>query len=370
MKIISDIVAQGASGYNEAEVRFHIIDPILRKLGYEESEDVYILLEERIEYPYLHFGRRSKKDVPLGIPDYRCGLKGARGSFVVEAKAGNVPITLREIEQGHSYASHSKVQANYYVVCNGLLFEIFETLSGSDAKPLVCLAVGEINEKFYKIENILSPDNLKKNCKINYDENLKIADGFRSSVVIRSGVYSMYGYDYQVLIGRRDCTEMFKRSPEAVMLERQLEQLKTDFELRVSDGFIERGEDGRIIARVEFKGVTRHNDSGMNLLGIKEIQFSTSEKFISINSDDPTMFESVQGFSAERGSILNGMFGESIKLPSNIRGDIFVVLAMYLNGATASGQYVCISQQTHANNFGNLHFSLNFSGTFDLILDA
>lgn len=98
MQIITDDAAKAASTYNEAEVRFHIIDPIVHSLGYPGTEDVYLKLEEKLSYPYFHIGHKSKRDVPIGFPDYRAGLRGARGSFIVEAKAGNVPITQEEVE--------------------------------------------------------------------------------------------------------------------------------------------------------------------------------------------------------------------------------------------------------------------------------
>jgi hypothetical protein len=99
VQIITNEILNAVNNYKEAEVRFHIIDPIIRLLGYPGEDNVYLNLEETLEYPYVHIGRRSKKDLPLGFPDYRAGLKGARGSFIIEAKAGNVPITSREIEQ-------------------------------------------------------------------------------------------------------------------------------------------------------------------------------------------------------------------------------------------------------------------------------
>ena len=127
------------------EIRFHVIDPVIRMLGYPDVENTYLNLEEKLEYPYVHIGRRSKRDVPLGYPDYRAGVKGARGSFVVEAKAGSVPIGKKEVEQAHSYAAHSQVGANYFVLGNGSEILVYETLSGPDAAPIVGLPLEALN---------------------------------------------------------------------------------------------------------------------------------------------------------------------------------------------------------------------------------
>lgn len=160
MRVITDAAIAAAPTYNETEIRFHIVDPIIRLLGYPGADDVYLILEEKLEYPYQHIGRRSKKDLPLGRSDYRAGVKGARGSFVIEAKAGGVVIANKEVEQAHSYAAHAQVGANYFVLCNGSVLTVYETLSGPQASPVVELPLAEVNTRFHELENILEPSNL------------------------------------------------------------------------------------------------------------------------------------------------------------------------------------------------------------------
>lgn len=195
MQVITDAAIVAAPAYNEAEIRFHILDPIIRLLGYPGADDVYLILEEKLEYPYVHIGRRSKRDLPLGFADYRAGVKGARGSFVVEAKAGGIPITAREVEQAHSYAAHAQVGANYFVLCNGSLLTVHETLSGPRAGPLIELPLNEVNVRFHEIENILAPANLVRSCHVEHDIKLKLAPGLGSSVRIRSGRYLLSGHE-------------------------------------------------------------------------------------------------------------------------------------------------------------------------------
>lgn len=136
MQVITDAAIASAPKYNEAEIRFHVLDPIIRLLGYPGSGDVYLYLAEKLEYPYFHTGHRSKKDLPLGFPDYRAGVKGARGSFVVEAKGGGIPLLAKDVEQAHSYAAHAQVGANYFVLCNGSVLTVHETLSGPHTAPI------------------------------------------------------------------------------------------------------------------------------------------------------------------------------------------------------------------------------------------
>ena len=373
MQIITDAAVSAAPNYNEAEIRFHIIDPIIRSLGYPCADNVYLFLEETLEYPYLHIGKRSKKDIPLGRPDYRAGLKGARGSFVVEAKAGKVPITLREVEQAHSYAAHSQVGANYFVLCNGSLISVFHTLSGSDAVPISCIQLGDINEQFYLLENILSPKNLEKYCQVKHDTKLKLAEGLGSSVRIRSGCYLMSDYSYRMLIDGQDQTALIRQStPEVSNLDQQLELLKTAFDLRVSDGMVERAENGRITAHVKFDGATIHNHKAMEIMGIAEAAFATADDFISINPRSPTVFESLTDFAVARGTMMPKLFGGTTKIEGDVTGNMFIKAAMHYSNGKIQGQYISLSDQIISipGLTVNLLVEMNLVGTFELTLDV
>lgn len=166
MQVIMRTSIDEGPSYNEAKVRFHFIDPLLRALGYGVDNNTYVEFEENLSYPYYHIGHRSKKDLPLGRADYRAGLKEARGSFIIEAKAGSVAITPLAVEQAHSYAAHAQVGANYFVLCNGFELHIYETLSGPAANPIACMPLSNLNDRYHEIENILAPRNLESHCKV------------------------------------------------------------------------------------------------------------------------------------------------------------------------------------------------------------
>jgi len=63
--IATEEVLEELCGFNESEVRFHIIDPMLRKLGYAGRQDVYLKLEEKLEYPYYYIGRKTPRKTLL-----------------------------------------------------------------------------------------------------------------------------------------------------------------------------------------------------------------------------------------------------------------------------------------------------------------
>lgn len=371
MAILTDSAIGSAPEYNETEIRFHIVDPIVRQLGYPGDDSVYLKLEEKLEYPYTHIGRRSKKDLPLGFPDYRAGLKGSRGSFVIEAKSGKTPLASREVEQAHSYAAHAQVGANYFLLCNGSVVAVYETLSGPNAAPLAEVPLSELNRRFYELENILSPANLARNARVDHDTKLKLAEGLRSSVSIRSGQYLLSEYDYRVIMNGQDCTASIRQSvPQVAAMDQQLELMKTAFELRVASGIAERGIDGRITAHVEFSGATVHNQRAMEIMGITELTFVTADQFISTDPKSPTIFESAKDFFVPQGTMMPQLFGELLTIESDLAGDMFVKLAMHYGEGKMHGQYVSLSdRQIPVLDGALLLFQSSFSGTFELTLD-
>ena len=372
MMVISDSSAASALHYNETEIRFHVLDPVIRKLGYPGAENTYLKLEEKLEYPYLHIGKRSKKDMPLGFPDYRAGVKGARGSFVVEAKAGNMPITAKEVEQAHSYAAHAQVGANYFMLGNGSELLVFETLSGPDATPIVRLPLETLNARFFELENILSPTNLARNCRVEYDKKLRLSDGLGSSVRVRSGRYLLSEHDVRIMVEDQDCTPFVRQSfPKFAEAEAQLELFKSSFEMRVSDGFAKRGDDGKIVAHVEFSGVTRHNQEAMAIMGIDKATFVTPDEFLSIDPESPTIFESLTDFMVSRGTSLPQLFGGTVEMEGDILGSMFIRVAMHYSEGVICGEYIAFSDHdVSIPGQPPFRLEMDMAGTFELKIDT
>lgn len=371
MQIITEDTEKAAPRYNETETRFHVIDPIVRNLGYPDQDDVYLNLEEKLEYPYVHIGHRSKKDLPLGFPDYRAGLKGARGSFVIEAKAGDVSITSRHVEQAHSYAAHAQVGANYFVLCNGSAVKVYETLSGPEAKPIADIPLGELNDRFHELENILSPASLKKNCQVEYDKRMRLAEGLGSSAEIRSGRYVVSNYEYRIVMNGQDCTDLFRRSvPQLAQLDQNLELMTKAFELRITGGSAERDADGRIGAHLQFGGITIPNYQAMQIMGVTEASFATADEFISNDPQSPSIFESLKDFSVSKGTLMPDLFGEASELVGDLTGDMFIKAAMCHDRGKIFGDYIALAdQRISLPDSLPVTVELDIVGTFELRLN-
>lgn len=367
MTIITPQVLRDAPKFNEEEVRFHIIDPLVRKLGYPGGDDVYFKLEEKLDYPYYFIGHKNKKkDVPLGFPDYRAGLKGRRGSFIIEAKSATAGISSKDVEQAHSYAAHSQVGANYFVLSDGLRIDVYETLAGGHAEPIVSLSIHELESRFHEIENVLAPASLEKNCRVHYDKGLKLCDGLGSSVRIHSGEYTLKNWAYRLFVGESDVTA---HVPQLANIDEQLAMMQREFEFRIADGVARREADGRIAAEVSFPGVTRNNLSAMKLIGIDRMTFATNDQFISTVPADPTVFESTADFALEEGTKIPPLFGDSVSLDTNLNGDVLVAVRMYVERGSIFGEYLAVADYTFdIPNAGRGRLELDFTGDFELLM--
>lgn len=371
MAVVGANVADVAASYNETTVRLRIIDPIIKKLGYFDGENVYMEVEEKLSYPYIHIGRRSGKDVPVGYPDYRVGIKGARGSFIVEAKAASIEISSRDIEQAHSYAAHAQVGANYFVICNGLEFRVYETLSGPHHNPLISIHVSDLNDRFFEIENILSPDRLERNCRVKYDLGLKLCDGAGSSIAVRAGKYTLSDYKYTMLLNGVDQTELFRRSmPNIEQIDSEMELFKSSFQTQVDKGEIFRDADGRILARVELGGATVHNKQGMSILGIDNLFLAAGAEFLSVDSNNPTIFESTQDFSVGKGDMMPKLFGGHVQIANDVSGELFVKSAIHLDTNVLCGDYIALAAyHVDLPGLGSLRIELDLWGEFNMTVD-
>ncbi|WP_260923224.1 type I restriction enzyme HsdR N-terminal domain-containing protein [Novosphingobium sp. 9] len=371
MDLIASYAIAAGPTYNETEVRYYLIDPLIRHLGYGEDETSYLDLERVLKYPYFHIGRRSGKDVPLGKADYLAGLKGARGSFVVEAKAGSVAITNLEVEQAHSYAAHAQVGANYFLLCNGHELRIYETLSGPSAQPVVAIPIAEVNQRFHEIENILSKVNLARLCKVEYDRGLKLCNGLGSAVNLRSGFYKIIDQNYRIFVDGEDHTQVLRANlPQIAQMEQQLEQLKNVFILRVESGRLERDENGRILARAQMSGATEPNRQGMEMMGIDQLSFTTAAKFISIDADNLTLFETIKDFSIPQGTLMPQLMGEVGQMANTVDGGLFLRIWMYFNGQEIIGEFHASSHYDIALPVPqSFRMEIEFTGTFKLVPD-
>jgi len=149
--------------FKEDSVREVIILPILKKLGYNQSN---IVRSKTLEHPFLKIGSRKKRPIKL-IPDY--ALKVANNfAWVLDAKSPDKRINEQDsIEQVYSYASHPEIRSTYFALCNGLKFSLYRRESTN--KPMLYFSIDEIEYYWEKLCLLLSPSSFQIGKNFTYE---------------------------------------------------------------------------------------------------------------------------------------------------------------------------------------------------------
>jgi len=143
-----------SKGFNEADVRAVIIDPILKELGFNHEN---IIREKALKSPFLKIGSK-KRPVNL-VPDYALKVENSF-AWVLDAKASNQKIINSDnVEQVYSYATHPEIRSNYFALCNGIEFACFRTTDTE--KPVLYFHISEIDKHWQALQNLLSPNSFQ-----------------------------------------------------------------------------------------------------------------------------------------------------------------------------------------------------------------
>ena len=121
--------------YNEEETRFHLIDPVLRRKGYDDPQRIRLETPAPVE-PTGPKGRRSKRG---GRTDYLlCVQVGEMPKplpvAVLEAKRSDAD-PLKGMEQAKGYADCSRFDVQFVFASNGHLYGDFDKPSGVQTGP-------------------------------------------------------------------------------------------------------------------------------------------------------------------------------------------------------------------------------------------
>jgi len=154
--------------FKEASVRQFIINPILQKLGFGHEN---ILLEKRLESPFLKIGSNKKRPVDL-IPDYVLRVKNGF-ALVLDAKSPQEKIIDDDnVEQVYMYAAHPEIRSNYFALCNGLEFACYKTTD--TAEPILYFRITEIDKHWESLQKILSPQSFQTGKAITYEKPITV----------------------------------------------------------------------------------------------------------------------------------------------------------------------------------------------------
>ncbi len=326
------------SKFNEQDVREEVVAPLLRKLGYRTGTPNNVIRELplTLRYDKAYLGRKNPKRDPVlrGKADYVCEVEGPI-RWVIECKAPNIPIEIDAIEQGYTYAVHPEVRAVLFCLCNGHELQVYQANLGDEAPPLLTLSYGELETRWFELEQWLSPKAIQRRFPSYIaDVGKPLGPGLRSIVRIAGGKI-----------------EYAENSLNAKHLE--------EFVLAVTGGSIERNEEGKMVAVLKtlspYKSLQRLNEQ----IGNSDIEAVSADSVISVDPANPTVFIDRRTIVCPAGEkILDIASWREIVLPQNITFHSETTASGTLRGNVFMGSF-----HLHITMLG-LEFAA--TGTFEL----
>ncbi len=270
--------------FNEADVRGEFVDPLLRALGYRAGTENNIARESSLRYSKFFLGKKKADDPDLvGRADYILEV-GDIGRWVIETKSPGSDITVDDIEQAHSYALHPNVSAAAFAVTNGRKFNLYSTNSKYYETPILSFSYEEGRKIWPQIQAVLCPQPFSRSIpKIRFDPRLPLAERYPAEFAIRFGIARPH---------RASCSMPL---PEANL------NALANLQSTIARGSCARNGEGKISAKLEFQSIAAFTQDFLSKKGIHEVQLFTSDEYISLLPQNPTLFVGEMSFTVSPG---------------------------------------------------------------------
>lgn len=141
--------------FKEDAVREEIITPILKALGYSASGPNKIIRSRKLLHPFVSIGS-ARKEIFI-VPDYLLEISG-QNAWIIEAKSpSEETVKSIHVEQAYSYAIHSEIRVNYFVLCNGKYFTLYDV---GEVEPVFHFPIQLLAHYWNDIKSKLLPENV------------------------------------------------------------------------------------------------------------------------------------------------------------------------------------------------------------------
>ncbi|MES2429380.1 MAG: restriction endonuclease [Bacteroidota bacterium] len=138
--------------FKEESVREELLAPLIKDLGYTNSGNTQVIRNHGLKHPFVSIGS-SRKNITV-IPDYLMQVS-EKPAWILEAKSPFEQITdTKHIEQAYSYAIHPEIRVNYFALCNGHYFILYNI---SRSKPLFHISLRGIDLYRNMLKELISP---------------------------------------------------------------------------------------------------------------------------------------------------------------------------------------------------------------------
>ena len=141
--------------FQEDSVREEIVVPIIKGLGYSANKPNQIIRSRKLLHPFVSIGSK-RKDIYI-IPDYLFEVDG-KPAWILDAKAPTEEIIKsNNVEQAYSYAIHSEVRVNFFALCNGKEFVLYNI---QKIEPIFHFPIKAIPLYWDSLKKFISPENI------------------------------------------------------------------------------------------------------------------------------------------------------------------------------------------------------------------
>jgi hypothetical protein len=139
--------------FKEDSVREELVVPIIKGLGYSAEKPHQIIRSRKLLHPFVSIG--SKRKGIYMVPDYLFEVDG-KPAWILDAKAPTEQITKSEhVEQAYSYAIHSEVRVNFFALCNGREFILYNI---QKIEPILHFPMAALPLHWEVLKKYLSPE--------------------------------------------------------------------------------------------------------------------------------------------------------------------------------------------------------------------
>ena len=141
--------------FQEDSVREELVVPIIKGLGYSINKPNQIIRSRKLLHPFVSIGSK-RKNIYI-IPDYLLEVDN-KPAWILDAKAPTEDITKSvHVEQAYSYAIHSEVRVNFFALCNGREFVLYNI---QKIKPILHFPLEAIPLYWEVLKKYLAPNNV------------------------------------------------------------------------------------------------------------------------------------------------------------------------------------------------------------------
>lgn len=302
---------------NEADVRADVLDPLVRALGYRKGSEFEVVRELSLRYPKVFLGRKDLKKDPVlrGKADYMLEVRSLL-RWVLEAKSPSGPITIDDVEQAYTYAAHPEVRAEYFVLSNGRTLQIFRTRDSPTVGPLISVDYDELDAKLATLTNVLGPAAMERDCvPVVADLGVPLGPGLRS-------VERLLGGEIRYLVS----------SVPDPMLRELL--------VSVSDGGVERNEDGQLVAFLRTRVGMRSFQELNERLGLDAFEMVSDDSKLSDDPQHPTVLSYSASFTFPKGEkFLNFATWQERHLPFEMQIAVSAIACGHLEDGRFVGKF-------------------------------